>query len=88
MSAHQRVERLEAEVARLKQQIEKLKLDKKDATDPNNGVCTDRDWDGIRHALTGDQVQRYSRQIILPSFGVESTTAKEPCMFDMSVHVR
>ena len=28
-------------------------------------------WDGVGHGLNREQVGRYSRQIILPSFGVE-----------------
>ncbi|KAL4451956.1 hypothetical protein ABPG75_007618 [Micractinium tetrahymenae] len=35
-------------------------------------VAAARDWDGLQHGLDKDQIARYSRQIILHSFGVQA----------------
>ncbi len=39
------------------------------------------DWDGLRHGLDKDQIARYSRQIVLHSFGVQGgdEVAGWPC---------
>jgi hypothetical protein len=34
-------------------------------------------WDGLGHGLSKDQIARYSRQIILHSFGVQGASAGE-----------
>jgi len=34
-------------------------------------------WEGVGHTLTKAQLERYSRQILLPSFGVKGTSFAE-----------
>lgn len=43
-------------------------------------------WDGLQHGLDKDQIARYSRQIILHSFGVQGTATPCPaCSFLLPV---
>ena len=37
--------------------------------------AADLHWEGTEHQLTKDQVVRYSRQVILPSFGAQGTSS-------------
>lgn len=74
---HAELDQLRAENARLKAYIGNITT----PTPENgaNGASSSPDacpvapspWDGVGHGLSKDQVGRYSRQIILPSFGVE-----------------
>ena len=74
------IDRLREENARLKAYINSI------TTSPcilENGSSSDLPttttaslenlWDGVGHGLSKEQVARYSRQIILPSFGVQGT---------------
>lgn len=61
-----RIERLEKELAEANEKLTRI------------GCTHDRErhehmspWDGRGHHLNKEQVERYSRQIILPSFGVQ-----------------
>lgn len=42
-----------------------------DGCSPANGHATPS-WDGLQHGLSKDQIARYSRQIVLHSFGVQA----------------
>lgn len=49
-----------------------------------NGSDTPR-WSSVPHGLTQQQIGRYSRQLMLPSFGVEGASMNPPCS-DCSVY--
>lgn len=46
-------------------------------------VASPASWDGLGHGLTKDQIARYSRQIVLHSFGVQGAHGRDgrggPC---------
>lgn len=42
-------------------------------------------WSSVPHGLTQQQISRYSRQLILPSFGVEGASVNPHC-YDCSVY--
>lgn len=69
------LERLRVENARLK---EELKLHSAASSligedeDDRGNACPSPSWTGLSHNLTADQIRRYSRQLLLPSFGVEA----------------
>jgi hypothetical protein len=67
--------RLRAENAALRAELAGLRGDigpAPEPTSPNGTPMTSApEWDGLGHGLTKDQVGRYSRQIVLPSFGAE-----------------
>jgi hypothetical protein len=44
------------------------------------GEQMDVPWEGVDHTLTKEQIERYSRQILLPSFGVKGTLLLHYCM--------
>lgn len=64
------LEQLRLENARLKEYIASLS---DNGTKHSSSQCAGVNaWDGIGHGLSPDQIARYSRQIILPSFGVQA----------------
>ena len=71
------LDQLRAENARLKAYISNLTNPLAETTangsSPPSDACpiVARPWDGGGHGLNREQVGRYSRQIILPSFGVD-----------------
>ena len=74
-----RMDELQKENARLKAYIRRLEAQNGGAPQQQPGrphspavvAPSGREWDGAGHGLSADQVGRYSRQIILPSFGVQ-----------------
>ena len=44
-------------------------------------------WDGLQHGLSKEQIARYSRQIILHSFGVQGRHGRCPCAHVADAHV-
>lgn len=79
------LEALQAENAKLRADLERLRAPTAGAKQPAatappaeaaNGsgpAATEAPaWDGLGHGLTKDQIARYSRQIVLHSFGVEA----------------
>ena len=82
------VAELQAENARLRSEIERLKAaaggaqqqtaaaaaapNGSAATTGSNAAAAPASWDGLGHGLSAAQVARYSRQIVLHSFGVQA----------------
>lgn len=78
------LESLRAENARLKEELKLHSVvEKRSVSSPGNLIGKDEDgggnacpapsWRaGLSHNLTAAQIQRYSRQLLLPSFGVEA----------------
>ena len=71
---------VEEEIDRLKKRLKELEL-RRDAgagaNETNNAQCTPgcfstEPWDRVAHGLSKETIERFSRQIILPSFGVRS----------------
>ena len=74
------VERLQAEVASLRAQLQAVLAARGSAGQPyaqgsnesaRDGSAGTSCWQGEPHGLAKAQIERYSRQIILPAFGVE-----------------
>lgn len=70
---------LEAEIQALRRQLRALESQYSKNTTQGKGAGVSllhggsgSAWDVSGHGLTKEQVERYSRQIILPSFGVSS----------------
>lgn len=69
--------RLQEENARLKAYI--AQISHRDANETSQHIpsaeedvgLSGRAWDGAGHGLTAAEVARYSRQIVLPSFGIQ-----------------
>ncbi len=71
---------LRAQNARLQAEVERLKAaaaagEQRGApgasTSANGTAASLPSWDGLHHGLTKEQIGRYSRQIVLHSFGVQ-----------------
>ena len=92
------VDRLRAEVASLRSQLlavqaaapKAQKVDAQNGCKPTESGTSQRDstgsWQGEAHGLTKAQVERYSRQIVLPAFGVNGAAlplrAQTFCTYD------
>ena len=80
-NSSEELEQLRAENARLKAYINDLNASgdqcttngTSDAEEPPKFPTAAGPWDGFGHGLSKEEVARYSRQIILPSFGVQGT---------------
>lgn len=67
---------LEAEIQALRHKLHALESQYSNHMARDTGVSSHHrsgTWDASGHGLSKGQVERYSRQIILPSFGVSST---------------
>lgn len=85
MSAEDELSRLRAQNSQLQRELDRLTGSgplQQSAPDAANGAAAAAtpSWDGLQHGLNKEQIARYSRQIVLHSFGVQG----EPCLLPLS----
>ncbi|KAI3437915.1 hypothetical protein D9Q98_000360 [Chlorella vulgaris] len=77
MSAEDELSRLRAQNSQLQRELDRLTGSgplQQSAPDAANGAAAAAtpSWDGLQHGLNKEQIARYSRQIVLHSFGVQA----------------